>query len=62
MKPGVACRFDDFIYATQQRTEIALGLRLTSDGGGVLLNPPRDAVWTLVEGDQVIVLAQQVYD
>jgi hypothetical protein len=59
--PGVACRFADFIYATQQRTEIALGLRLVSDGGSVLLNPPRDAVWTLVEGDQVIVLAQQVY-
>jgi hypothetical protein len=61
VKPGVACRFDDFVYATQQRTEIALGLRLAADGGSVLLNPSRDAVWTLVEGDQVIVLAQQVY-
>ena len=61
MKPGVPSRFADFIYATQQQTEIALGLRLASDGGKVVLNPSRDKTWTLAEGDQVIVLAQQVY-
>jgi voltage-gated potassium channel Kch len=59
--PGVPCRFADFIYATQQQTEIALGLRLASDGGKVLLNPARDITWTLEADDQVIVLAQQVY-
>jgi len=55
------CRFNDLIYACQQKMEIALGLRLARQGGEVLLNPSRDASWVLGENDRVIVLAQQVY-
>lgn len=55
------CHYDDLIYAAQQKLEIALGLRLTRDHGQVLLNPPRDRTWRLTEDDQLIVLAQQVY-
>jgi len=31
------------------------------NNGQVLLNPPRDKSWRLAEDDQVIVLAQQLY-
>jgi len=44
----------------QQKLEIALGLRLASHGK-VLLNPPRNKTWRLTEDDQIIVLAQQIY-
>jgi hypothetical protein len=55
------CRYDDLTYAAQQKLEIALGLRLARNNGEVLLNPPRDETWRLGEQDQVIVLAQQLY-
>ena len=60
------CRFDDLTYAAQQKLEIALGLRLARSSprgnkGEVLLNPPRNKSWRLGEDDQVIVLAQQLY-
>ncbi len=55
------CIFSDLIYASQQKMEIALGLRLAREGGEVLLNPPRHTRWKLGENDKVIVLAQQVY-
>jgi hypothetical protein len=54
------CRFEDLIHAVQQKLEIALGLRLASHGK-VLLNPPRNKTWRLTEDDQIIVLAQQIY-
>jgi hypothetical protein len=55
------CHYNDLIYAAQQNLEIALGLRLASDNGNVVLNPSRDKTWCLQEDDQVIVLAQQIY-
>jgi hypothetical protein len=55
------CHYNDLIYAAQQKLEIALGLRLAGNKGEVLLNPPRDKTWRLAEDDQVIVLAQQLY-
>ncbi len=56
------CRFADLTYAAQQKLEIALGLRLAcSNHGEVLLNPPRNKSWRLRADDQVIVLAQQLY-
>lgn len=56
---GSECRFDDLVFAAQQNAEIALGLYL--DEQDVLLNPSRDATWTLGANDQVIVLAQELY-
>ena len=58
---GSDCHFSDLIYSCQQKMEIALGLRLAHQGGEVLLNPSRDACWSLTKDDQIIVLAQQVY-
>ena len=55
------CHYNDLIYAAQQKLEIALGLRVARNNGQVLLNPPRDKSWRLAEDDQVIVLAQQLY-
>ncbi|MEN8800379.1 MAG: hypothetical protein ABF297_00160, partial [Thiogranum sp.] len=55
------CRYKDLTYAAQQKLEIALGLRLARNNGEVLLNPPRDQTWRLTADDQVIVLAQQLY-
>jgi hypothetical protein len=55
------CSFSDLVSACQQKTEIALGVRLAQDAGEVLLNPSRRATWRFGEHDKVIVLAQQVY-
>ncbi|UCC55112.1 MAG: hypothetical protein JSU75_06920 [Gammaproteobacteria bacterium] len=61
VKLNTDCLFSDLIYASQQKMEIALGLRLAQHGGEVLLNPSRRSAWQLGEHDKVIVLAQQVY-
>jgi len=61
VKLDTDCSFSDLIYASQQKMEIALGLRLAREDGEVLLNPPRHTKWRLGENDKVIVLAQQVY-
>jgi hypothetical protein len=55
------CHYDDLIYAAQQKLEIALGLRLARNNGELILNPPRNKTWRLGEQDQVVVLAQQLY-
>jgi hypothetical protein len=55
------CHYNDLIYSAQQKLEIALGLLLVRNNGEVLLNPSRDKAWNLGEDDQVIVLAQQIY-
>jgi hypothetical protein len=55
------CHYNDLIYSAQQKLEIALGLLLARNNGEVLLNPSRDKSWNLGEDDQVIVLAQQIY-
>ena len=61
VKLDTDCIFSDLIYASQQKMEVALGLRLANKGGEVLLNPPRHTKWRLGKNDKVIVLAQQVY-
>ena len=58
---GVDCKFDDLLYATAQKMEVALGLRLAAEGAEISLNPPRESTWRFGEHDQVVVLAQQVY-
>jgi hypothetical protein len=55
------CRYDDLTYAAQQKLEIALGLRLCRNGGELLLNPSHEKNWRFGKQDQVIVLAQQLY-
>ena len=57
---GVACRFDDLLYAAAQKMEIALGVRSQATGE-IRLNPARDAAWHFDDAHQVVVLAQQVY-
>jgi len=57
----VDCSYDDLVYATQKKLEIALGVRLCGNGGELLLNPSRHKNWRFGEQDQVIVLAQQLY-
>jgi hypothetical protein len=44
----------------QQKLEVALGLYI-GDSDEVLLNPARDEEWQPAANDQVVVLAQQVY-
>jgi hypothetical protein len=57
---AAAVNFYELVSAAQQKLEIALGVRLGSTGE-VLLNPARDQTWELGEDDQVVVLAQQIY-
>jgi hypothetical protein len=61
VKLGVDCCFNDLIYASQKKMEIALGIRLAQNNGKIILNPSRQIHWQLGENDKVIVLAQQVY-
>ncbi len=61
VKPGTDCSFNDLIYSSQQKMEIALGIRLEQQGGEIILNPSRQSTWQLGENDKVIVLAQQIY-
>ena len=61
VEPDTECSFGDLVYASQQKMETALCLRLARQGGEVLLNPSRQVTWRLGENDKVIVLAQQVY-
>jgi hypothetical protein len=55
------CSYDDLTYAAQKKLEIALGVRLFRNGGELLLNPSREKTWRFGEQDQVVVLAQQLY-
>ena len=55
------CSYDDLTYAAQKKLEIALGVRLFRNGGELLLNPSREKTWCFGEQDQVVVLAQQLY-
>lgn len=51
-------RFRDLERAATARGEIALGLRPSGvPDAGLLINPDRDAEWTLTTGDEVVVLA-----
>lgn len=51
-------RFEDLEHAAVARGEIALGLRRSrGTNAGLALNPEREAEWTLVDGDEVVVLA-----
>jgi hypothetical protein len=62
------CTFSDLQCSTQEKMEIALGVRVAAPPGeaetehGVQLNPRRDTVWRLGPGDDVVVLAQEIYD
>ena len=50
-------RFEDVERAAAARGEIALGLRRAgSPEAGLALNPDRETEWTLVSGDEVVVL------
>jgi hypothetical protein len=60
VSPGKAVKFSDLVLAAQQKLEVALGLYI-GDSDEVLLNPARDEEWQPAANDQVVVLAQQVY-
>jgi hypothetical protein len=61
VKLNVDCYFNDLIYSSQKKMEIALGIRLAQKNGEIILNPPRDSHWQLGVNDKIIVLAQQIY-
>jgi hypothetical protein len=58
--------FNDLQYAAQGMMEVALGVRIADRESGtahaVQLNPDRAATWRFRPGDDVIVLAQEIYD
>lgn len=62
------CTFKDLQYSAQGKMEVALGVRLggARESGGarhdVQLNPDRRSTWTFGPKDDVIVLAQELYD
>lgn len=57
---GEHVSFAELIAPAQHYAEVALGVRKA--GAGFELNPPKDASWTLYDDDQIVVLAQQVYE
>lgn len=60
------CSFNDLQYSAQAKMEVALGVRIAAgESGGahaVQLNPDRAATWRFRPEDDVIVLAQEIYD
>jgi len=62
------CTFSDLQCSAQEKMEIAVGVRIAAPAGrienehGVQLNPRRDMVWRFGPGDDVVVLAQEIYD
>lgn len=55
---GRTARFRELQQAATAHAEVALGLRRAHDGGGLYLNPDRDAAWKLRADDEIIVLSQ----
>lgn len=55
-----ACRFRDLVAACQTFAEIAIGVR--DAAGNLRLNPGKDELLELGAEDDVVVLAQQVYE
>ncbi|MBA3707623.1 MAG: hypothetical protein H0W83_02240 [Planctomycetes bacterium] len=64
--PGRDCVFNDVVYSAQRLGEVALGVRLAKDNAGTArglrLNPPKDARLGFVDGDMIVVLAEELYD
>ena len=60
VKAGQSCCFRDIVGAGQKFTEIAIGIRKA--GESVRLNPNKDDVLELAAADEVVVLAQQLYE
>jgi len=57
---GRSCCFRDLVNAGQKFTEIAIGVRQA--GKNLRLNPNKDEVLQLTSADEVVVLAQQLYE
>lgn len=56
---GTATTFPQIQKAAFARGEIAIGLRIAAGAavnGGIIVNPPRDTVWSLTESDDIVVL------
>lgn len=59
-----SCTFVDICEAARQREEICMGLRLHQDANnpdknfGIVLNPPKDAPYTLTAQDYLIVISE----
>jgi hypothetical protein len=60
VETGQSCRFRDIVCAGQKFTEIAIGIRTA--GKSLRLNPNKDEVFELAADDEVVVLAQQLYE
>jgi hypothetical protein len=60
------CSFNDLQYSAQKKMEVALGVRIadaeTGAAPAVQLNPDRSATWRFRPEDDIIVLAQEIYD
>ncbi len=55
-----AVTFRELTLAAQQRYQVALGIR--TDRDGFVISPNKDESWSLGKNDQLVVLAQQIYD
>ena len=60
IETGQSCCFRDIVCAGQKFTEIAIGIRKA--GKSLRLNPNKDEVFELTAADEVVVLAQQLYE
>lgn len=64
VKAGTSVNFATFVAAAIERGETAIGYRHTDEAlqpstGGVVVNPPKSATFTVEDGDRLIVLAEE---
>lgn len=54
---GTELYFGDVVAAARDQGHVAVGIHLSTDETGVVVNPPKDHVLRLASGDRVLVLA-----
>ncbi len=64
VRAGTSVNFATFVAAAIERGETAIGYRHTDEAlqpstGGVVVNPPKSATFTVEDGDRLIVLAEE---
>lgn len=62
VQPGEQCTFREIVAASQRFSEVALGIRSAGDAAALHLNPNKESGWELSERDNIVVLAQQLYE
>jgi hypothetical protein len=60
VESGIDISFTELTTAAQRYAEVALGVRTQTKG--FELNPTKETKWSLSAQDQIVVLAQQVYN